>query len=62
MGDNLPYEVSSQKSIKRGDVDSKKVRILGEILAGKSVGRGIVFKDRIGGVPYNRKTVHSPLP
>lgn len=39
MGDNLPYEVSSQKSIKRGDVDSKKVRILGEILAGKSVGR-----------------------
>ena len=39
MGDRIPYEVSSQKSIKRGDIDTGKVRQLGEIVAQKAEGR-----------------------
>jgi len=39
MGDRIPYEVSSQKSIKKGDIDPSKVRQLGDILAQKVKGR-----------------------
>ena len=39
MGDKLPYEVTSQKSIKKGELDSRKVKPLGDILSGKTKGR-----------------------
>lgn len=39
MGDRIPYEVSSQKSIRKGDIDKSKVRQLGEIVAQKVEGR-----------------------
>lgn len=39
MGDQFPYEVISQKSIKKGDVDSSKIRQLGDIIAKKVEGR-----------------------
>ena len=39
MGDKLPYEVSSQKSIKKGDLDPRKVRQLGDIISRKVEGR-----------------------
>jgi ornithine cyclodeaminase/alanine dehydrogenase-like protein (mu-crystallin family) len=39
MGDGLPYEVSSQKSMKKGDLDPRKVRQLGDIISGKVEGR-----------------------
>lgn len=39
MGDKLPREVSSQKSIRKGDIDRTKVQQLGDIIAGKARGR-----------------------
>ena len=39
MGDKLPYEVSSQKSIQRGDIDTTKIRQLGDIITQKVEGR-----------------------
>ena len=39
MGDKLPYEVSSQKSMKKGDLDRRKVRPLGDIISRKVEGR-----------------------
>ncbi len=39
MGDRLPYEVSSQKSLRKGDIDPRKVRQLGDIISRKVEGR-----------------------
>jgi alanine dehydrogenase len=39
MGDTLPYEVSSQKSMKKGDLDPRKVRPLGDMISRKVEGR-----------------------
>ena len=39
MGNKLPYEVSSQKAMKKGDLDSKKMTPLGDIISGKVMGR-----------------------
>ena len=39
MGDKLPYEVTSQKSMRKGDLDPKKVRQLGDIISRKVAGR-----------------------
>jgi ornithine cyclodeaminase/alanine dehydrogenase-like protein (mu-crystallin family) len=39
MGEKLPYEVASQRSIHKGDTDPAKIRELGDILAKKVEGR-----------------------
>ena len=39
MGEKLPYEVTSQKSIHKGDIDPAKIRELGDIIAQKVKGR-----------------------
>jgi alanine dehydrogenase len=39
MGDKAPYEVRSQKSMKKGDLDPRKVRQLGDVISRKVEGR-----------------------
>jgi len=39
MGDKMPYEVSSQQSIRGGDINPSKIRLLGDIVSGKGAGR-----------------------